>query len=386
MSSSILIFYYSNRLTCITIVFPSIYRIADIYVLGTAITGICGSMAFSDIGISITVGSIEFGSSSTTKPPFDGTMKFKPTNDENLTNITNLESENNTTSNATETDLLHLVAQRMTGISILYELMVAYLIMFTIIMVIICCVGIGFLSEKFKIDLSKYTVACCVALLRLIRPFMFIDSVAIIILAPFGNVYFFVLGCPLAYVTIGLRVGLYLSTISFIAVDSYIREHEEPRTKELRSFLSILFKFTLKLLTCSSCLATFINIAYPEPLGFRYTYLIFTVLIGLTALVTYYDNLMKIVEVVRGCFGKFTTFHNWVNHFTFWPSFVSNLCLFGMNAFILHKYLETDGFNSSGVSLVLNFLSLITAVPLYVLTGSFCGHGPLSDVCQKKQS
>ena len=290
----------------------------------------------------------------------------------------------NSVMNAAETDLLHLVAQRMTGISLFYELTVAYLINFTISFIFICCVGMAYLAEKFNFDFSKVSGACCIVLLRLIRPFMFVDSVAIIILAPFGNVYLFVLGCPLAYVTIGLRVGLYLSTISFVAVDSYMRNSEYPRNRELRKFLLILFKFTLKLLTCSSCLATFINIAYPEPLGFRYTYLIFTVLIGLTALVTYYENLMMIVEVVRGCLEKFTTFHNWVNHFTFWPSFVSNLCLLGMNAFILHKYIETDGFNSSGVSLVLNFLSLITAVPLYVLRGSLCGHGPLSDVCQKK--
>lgn len=60
---------------------------------------------------------------------------------------------------------------------------------------------------------------------------------------------------------------------------------------------------------------------------------------------------------------------------------MSNLCLLEMNAYILHKHLETDGFDSSGVSLILNVLSFVLVVLLYVLFGIFCGHGPLFKIC-----
>ena len=215
----------------------------------------------------------------------------------------------------------------------------------------------------------------------MLRPLLFFDSFAILILGSFGNVHFFVLGCSKAYINIALRIGFYLSTISLPAVDSYLRNREDPKTGELRLFFVVLFKFAIKLCTCSSCLATFADIAYPEGPFFRYTYLVFTVIIGLSALITYYETFLKLTEVVRGCIQECKPLHIWLDHFTFWPWLVSNLALLGMNTFILHKYFETEGFNSSGVSLVLNIVSVVFAIVLYVMSGVFCGHGPLYSIC-----
>ena len=62
----------------------------------------------------------------------------------------------------------------------------------------------------------------------------------------------FVLGCQEAYVTIGLRVGFYLSTISLPAVFSYLhnRKNYPEQPDELKPFIVILFKLALKLASC----------------------------------------------------------------------------------------------------------------------------------------
>lgn len=266
----------------------------------------------------------------------------------------------------------------MTLITLVYEFLVAYAIIVTIVLVIAGYVALLILGEKLGIDLAECCCACVVlGCACMLRPLLFLDSFAILILGPFGNVHFFVLGCTKAYINIALRIGFYLSTITLPAVDSYLRNREDPKIGELGLFFVILFKFAVKLCTCSSCLATFANIAYPEGPFFRYTYLVFTVIIGLSAIITYYETFVKLVEVVRGCIQQCKPFHNWLNHFIFWPSLISNLALLGMNAFILHKYLQTEGFNSSGISLVFNVVSLIFAVVDYVMNGVFCGHGPL---------
>lgn len=109
-------------------------------------------------------------------------------------------------------------------------------------------------------------------------------------------------------------------------------------------------------------------------------------IIGLSALVTYYEAFLKLLEVVKGCVEPWKPFHDWFNHFTFWPSVLANLCLLGMNAYVLHKYIDTEGFNSSGVSFIFNVLSFGFAVPTYVLFSSFCGHGPLFRVIYERFS
>lgn len=276
------------------------------------------------------------------------------------------------------TDLLHRVTSGMTTFTLLYEAMVAYGIMSTISSVVIGFFVLSIIGAKLDIDL---TTCCCVCVVkgftRMIRPLLFLDSLFLLILGPFGNVHFFILGCLKAYINIALRIGLYLSALSISAVLSYLQNREDPKIRESKLFCVILVKLALKLCTCSSCLATFADIAYPEEPFFRYTYLVFTLITGLSAIITYYETFLKLVEVIRGCVHECKSLHNRLDHFTFWPSLFSNLALLGMNTFILHKYFQVDGFNSSGVSLVLNMISIVFAVFVYVMTGVFCGHGPL---------
>ena len=346
-------------------------RLADIYVIFTAFSGLCGS---TDLSTTITVGSVVLVSPATTSPPYNNyNFRYNYFDvDENFTD------ETPTTDSINATDLLLRVTSGMTSITLIYEFLVAYGIVVTIALVIAGYVAVSILGEKLGIDLTECCCACVVlGCCCMLRPLLFLDSFAILVLGPFGNVHFFVLGCTKAYINIALRIGFYLSTITLPAVDSYLRNREDPKIGELGHFFIILFKFAIKLCTCSSCLATFANIAYPEEPFFRYTYLVFTVIIGLSALITYYETFLKLVEVVRGYIQQCKPLHNWLNHFIFWPSLVSNLSLLGMNTFILHKYFQTEGFNSSGISLIFNVVSLIYAVADYVVNGVFCGHGPL---------
>ena len=147
--------------------------------------------------------------------------KDKIINSNGFTNITSV----NATEEEKDLDLIHLVTGGMTVISILYEVIVAYGIIAIIIMLIACFVGAGFLAEKYDIDLTICTDACCTGIVHLVRPLMLIDTFAIIVFAPFGNVYFFVLGCGEAYGIIVIRIAFYLSAITVLAVHNYLRHH-----------------------------------------------------------------------------------------------------------------------------------------------------------------
>ena len=219
--------------------------------------------------------------------------------------------------------------------------------------------------------------------MKTVRPFVIFDCISVVLMGPIGNVDMFVLKCPEGYVSVAIRIGFYLSALSLPTVYAYLRNRdEEPKLGELKDLVGILIKIALRLVTCSSCLATFITIAYPEPEAFRYTYLTFTIIVGVTALLTYYETVAKLVEVARDKMDSCVVFHECFNHFIFWPSTIANLGLLGMNAYILNKYLSSAGFHSSGVSLVLNCVSFIIGTALYTFGSRFCGHGPLYRKCK----
>lgn len=292
-------------------------------------------------------------------------------------NTQNVPYDHNLTRNITfpEQDELLLVAKHMTLASLYYEFAIGCLIILSIFCVIYHCNEISWSDCSYKIIKES------------MKPFVLFDCVVIIILGPFGNVYMFIFGCWEAYVTVALRIGFYLSTISLPAIFSYLRyrkDSAEVDTFDLKSFALILATLALKLVACSSCLATFINVAYPEGPLIRYTYLSFTILIGLSALSNYYETLLKLVEVVQDWVEQCLPFHNWLYHFTFWPSVVANVGLVGLNSFILHQYIHTEGEKSTEVSLVLTILSLLFTVPVYVFFGVFCGHGPLYRACLQR--
>ena len=265
-----------------------------------------------------------------------------------------------------------LAASWMTKASLIYEFAFGYVIVYYLL----CPVFTSVLLCKCEI-LDEH--------LTTLLPLLFIDSLAIIVLGPFGNVYLFLLGCTEALVMIGIRIGLYLSAISLPAVYIYLLTNDDPQTGALKTFVIILFKLALKLITCSSCLATFIDIAYPERPIFRYFYLSFTILIGLSALLTYYQTLLKLFEII---YKRHRLHHDqcceWFNHCTFWAYAIANISLMGMNAFILHKYIDTDGFDSSGVSLVLNVSSVVLGGTIYVFGATFCGRQPIYKVLYDK--
>jgi len=271
------------------------------------------------------------------------------------------------------------IAYWITRVSLFYELTVGY----GTNLIVACCL--------FRFYKCQWQRLCCFNLdetrmneiIRAVRPLVIFDCISVVLLGPIGNVQMFVLKCPEGYVSVVLRIGFYLSALSLPTVYVYLRNRdEEPQLGELTDLVSILIKIALRLVTCSSCLATFITIAYPEQEAFRYTYLAFTIIIGITALLTYYEAVAKLVEVARDKTDSCVKFHDYFNHFIFWPSTIANLGLLGMNAYILNKYLSSAGFSSSGVSLVLNCLGFIVGTAIYTFGSKFCGHGPLCKMCK----
>ena len=176
-----------------------------------------------------------------------------------------------------------VVALWMTRVSIYWEATVG----FGTMLVVCFCMFRFFKPRLF----------CCFDETRLneihsaLKPLVLFDCVFIIIFGPVGNVYMFLLDCVETYVTIFLQIGFYLTALALPVVFSYLRKRDdEPMEGELKELIGILIKLALKLITCSSCLATFIIIAYPERIIFRYSYLGFTVIIGVSALLTYHET------------------------------------------------------------------------------------------------
>ena len=152
-------------------------------------------------------------------------------------------------------------------------------------------------------------------IMRAVRPLVLFDCIFVVLLGPIGNIQMFVLQCPEGYVSVALRIEFYLSALSLPTVYAYLRNRdEEPQLGELTELVGILIKIALRLVTCLSCLATFITIAYPEQEAFRYTYLAFTVIIGITALLTYYEAVAKVVEVAQNKKDSCMVFHEYFTH------------------------------------------------------------------------
>ena len=310
-----------------------------------------------------------------------GICYLTPFNSANLFNSTNLSNSTSTKpyNNITSEPLPIEVAFWITRVSLYYESLVGA----GTFIIVVCCLSRFYKCQHqrrscFKIDETRMN-----ELIRAIRPLVIFDCIFVVLMGPIGNVQMFVLKCPEGYVSVVLRIGSYLLALSLPTVYAYHRNRdEEPQLGELTGLVGILLKIALRLVTCSSCLATFITIAYPEPEAFRYTYLAFTIIVGTTALLTYYEAVAKLVEVALDRMDSCVMFHECFNHFMFWLSTIANLCLLGMNAFILNKYLSSKGFSSSGTSLVLNSASFVIGTALYSFGSKFCGHGPLCKKCK----
>ena len=285
-------------------------------------------------------------------------------------NSTSAEVPDSNTSEA----LPFTVASWITRVSLYYELVVGYGTAF----IVGCCLCRFYKCQWQRLGCLNVDETRMNEIIKTIRPFVIFDCIFVVLLGPIGNVQMFVLKCPEGYVSVALRIGFYLSALSLPTVYAYLRNRdEEPQLGELKDLVGILVKIALRLVTCSSCLATFITIAYPEQEAFRYTYLAFTIIIGVTALLTYYETVAKLGKIALDKMDACMKCHEWFNHFIFWPSTLANLGLLGMNAYILNKYLSSAGFLSSGVSLVLNCVSFIIGTAIYTFGSTFCGHGPL---------
>ena len=162
------------------------------------------------------------------------------------------------------------IAYWITRVSLFYELTVGY----GTALLVACCL--------FRFYKCQWQRLCCFNLdetrmnemIRAIRPLVIFDCIFVVLLGPIGNVQMFVLQCPEGYVSVALRIGFYLSALSLPTVYAYLRNRdEEPQLGELKDLVGILVKIALRLVTCLSCLATFITIAYPEREAFRYTYI-----------------------------------------------------------------------------------------------------------------
>ena len=131
-----------------------------------------------------------------------------------------------------------------------------------------------------------------------------------------------------------------------------------------------------KLMTCSSCIATYVSVASHEYVSLRDAYFTFSIIIGISALVTYYNTLVKLIHIGADKLDRWKLIHEILGHVIFGVDTLANVALIVMNAYIFKTTSSSAVESSAERSLIITVVS--TAVSLkHFLTSEFCRHGPL---------
>lgn len=179
-------------------------------------------------------------------------------------------------------------AELITAMCTLYEIIVVFFV--PLYFIVILCPW-----NKKQMQDNKG----CASFLEVLR---FGDIQVAAILAPFSNVYLFILGGPW-YVLIGVRLAFYSITFAAAVIAGvrlvflcccciYLCECGcNSEAVEIKNYKQLLLRIPaklvsigLKLMTCSSALSTYFTIGILQPFPVRIAYFTFSMLRGLTAL------------------------------------------------------------------------------------------------------
>ena len=199
----------------------------------------------------------------------------------------------------------------------------------------------------------------CMSFLEMLR---FGDIEMAAILAPFSNVYLFILGGPW-YVLIGVRLAFYAVTFAaaviagikmvfIVCVCIYVCECGCTRDAvEIKSYIQLfitipikLVSIGLKLMTCSSALSTYFTIGLLQPFPVRIAYFVFSMLRGVTALFSLPFNAILLRWEVLKQDARYTPFADILEflneyephtHIAFYVDLITYLGLIILNSYII---------------------------------------------------
>ena len=105
-------------------------------------------------------------------------------------------------------------------------------------------------------------------------------------------------------------------------------------------------------------------------------YFAFSIVIGASALVTYYNTLVKLIHIGTDQLDRWKLIHEIIGHAIFGVDTLANVALIVMNAYIFKTTSSSAAESSAEKYLIITVVS--TAVSLkHFLTSEFCRHGPL---------
>ena len=108
----------------------------------------------------------------------------------------------------------------------------------------------------------------------------------------------------------------------------------------------------------------------------HHVYFAFSIVIGASALVTYYNTLVKLIHIGTDQLDCWKLFHEILGHVIFGVDTMANVALIVMNAYIFKTTSISAVESSAEKSLVITVVSTAVSLKRF-LTFEFCRHGPL---------
>ena len=224
--------------------------------------------------------------------------------------------------------------------------------------------------------------------LKFLLPVIFVDILSVMTLAPFSNVYPFTVAsltnCPGAYILILARMLFY--SLGLAVPTIYAQLHWQKNNLQYLPFLKFagtLIAFALNVCTVSSSLATFFKVAFYQEMAVRYSYLVFTALVAVIALLNSY---VKVLSMIKFCINKFDLwkrFFKYAGHASFLSASVASIGLITLNAYIFAKSPNAEDRLLARSSLIITCITFVFSFRHFLLS-EFCGRTPLGEYCLLK--
>ena len=318
-------------------------------------------------------------------------MEFCPDN-ENQATVTNI---SNVTSDGTNDDVKRFtdVAKYITFVSVCIEVGLGYFTFHCFLMKFSCCTEGVACSSAWGGFARNRLCLCCFhsesyldGFSKAITPFLMIDAILFLTVAPISNVHPFVVTCVAGYILTGLRLASYILTFVLLFGFRYYK-YNDFELKEVASLLLDFIGLFLVLFSVSSSLATLINLGIPETKSIRVTYAVATFVIVFITYVKYYTAIDQMrVQTADKKTKCRETCYEVINHITFWIKLLfGDIVLIVLNLIIWTQHYEDD-IRYAGLSLISTVLSTLFGSAKYFAVSPFC-HVPLyKRACGKKKS
>lgn len=168
---------------------------------------------------------------------------------------------------------------------------------------LLCC----FHSESY---MDAFTTA--------IQPFLMIDAIFILTVAPVSSIHPLLITCTTGYILVGLRLLTYVLTFGLLFTFRYYK-YNKFNMGRLGSVAFKMIKLFINLLSISSSFATLIKLGIPEMPGIRYTYAVATFITVIIIYINYYTLIDKLrTETANKKTRKKSVCYEVINHATFW--------------------------------------------------------------------